>query len=92
LTPVGSVSGVNFSETTHTARDLNLLGKDDFLTLLVTQLENQDPLEPLNNTEFVAQLAQFSSLEQLISIREAVESSANLLSQASQSTAAETEE
>lgn len=39
------------------------LGKDAFLQLLVTQLQNQDPLNPTDNTEFVAQLAQFSSLE-----------------------------
>lgn len=39
------------------------MGKDAFLQLLVTQLQNQDPLNPMENTEFVAQLAQFSSLE-----------------------------
>lgn len=39
------------------------LGKDDFLLLLVTQMKYQDPLEPTNNTEYVAQLAQFSELE-----------------------------
>lgn len=41
----------------------NELGKDEFMKLLVTQMENQNPLEPQDNGEFIAQLAQFSSLE-----------------------------
>lgn len=41
------------------------LGKDTFMKLLVEQLKNQDPLAPTNNEQFVAQLAQFSSLEQM---------------------------
>lgn len=41
------------------------LGKDAFMTLLVTQMQNQDPLNPSSDTEFISQLAQFSSLEQM---------------------------
>ncbi|MDD5307689.1 MAG: flagellar hook assembly protein FlgD [Deltaproteobacteria bacterium] len=46
------------------------LDKTAFLKLLVAQLRNQNPLEPMSNTEFVAQLAQFSSVEQLVSVNE----------------------
>jgi flagellar basal-body rod modification protein FlgD len=49
------------------------LGRDTFLTLLVAQLKNQDPLNPMDSTQYTAQLAQFSSLEQLFSINDNLE-------------------
>ncbi len=48
------------------------VSKDEFLQLLVAQLKNQDPLEPVKNEAFLAQLATFSSLEQLVDIKEGI--------------------
>lgn len=50
----------------------NELGQDAFLRLMITQLENQNPLEPQKNSEFVAQLAQFSSVEGLQNLNSTV--------------------
>ncbi|MCP3983615.1 MAG: hypothetical protein GY723_04460 [bacterium] len=58
------------------------LGQEDFLAMLIAQLENQDPLEPQDGTEFTAQLAQFSSLEQLLGMREAIDELASVQVQA----------
>ena len=46
------------------------VGKDAFMNLLATQLKNQDPLDPAKNGEMVAQLAQFSSLEQMQNVND----------------------
>lgn len=54
-------------------RAKNVMGKDDFMKLLMTQLQNQDPLKPMDHHEFASQLAQFGSLEQLQNIQKAVE-------------------
>ena len=43
---------------------VKMLGQNEFLKLLVTQMQNQDPMKPVSDTEFIAQMAQFSSLEQ----------------------------
>jgi flagellar basal-body rod modification protein FlgD len=51
--------------------------KTQFLRLLVAQLQGQNPLDPKDGTEFVSQLAQFSSLEELINIRTTLETLAN---------------
>ena len=63
------VQDATFYNPTHDGIQRNMgsdsLGKDDFLKLLVTQLQFQDPMEPMQDQEFVAQLAQFSQLEAL---------------------------
>lgn len=61
----GQVQISESSQQTKERKTNDSLGKEDFLLLLVTQMQYQDPLEPTSNTEYVAQLAQFSELEQM---------------------------
>lgn len=77
------------TSTTSTAQSQNkTIGQDAFLKLLVTQLQNQDPTNPADNTEFISQLATFSSLEQLTQIASKVNAISTMLS--TQATAATT--
>ena len=52
-------------------RNTGELGKNDFLQLLITQVQHQDPLDPQSDTDFIAQMAQFSALEQMQNLNNA---------------------
>ncbi|QHW30064.1 flagellar hook capping protein [Paenibacillus rhizovicinus] len=57
-------SASNVQTATNKPADTSM-GKDDFLKILVTQLQNQDPMQPMEDKDFIAQMAQFTSVEQL---------------------------
>jgi len=59
------------------SQESDTLGRDQFLTLLVAQLQHQDPLNPLESQDFTAQMAQFSSLEQLFDVNESLKNIQN---------------
>jgi len=80
----GTIKGMSGSETPKTGMSLSSLQKDDFLRLLLVQLRNQDPLNPVDNTEFVAQLAQFSSLEQMTQMNKNLEMSLEITANSSE--------
>jgi len=65
---LNAISTLTDNGTASSATKSKSLDKDAFLKLLTTQLQNQDPLNPTDSTEFTAQLAQFSSLEQLTNV------------------------
>ena len=77
--PIGQTPASNSDTTTSTLPRTNGLGREAFLQLLVTQLQHQDPMKPQEDGEFIAQLAQFSSLEQLTTVNTKLTSIATAL-------------
>jgi flagellar basal-body rod modification protein FlgD len=80
------IAGINASGQSeiNKASAKQQITRDDFLKLLISQLQNQDPLKPLDNQEFASQLATFNSLEQLIGVNEKLETLQNKLFQSNQ--------
>ncbi len=74
-----AVNTFNKSITVNGRQPSHELGKDDFLKILITQMSNQDPTNPLENTEFIAQMAQFSSLEQMTNMAQSFEKLSTLI-------------
>ena len=65
--PLSTASTTSSASSSASATD-SLANQSTFLQLLVTQLKNQDPTQPMDSTAFLGELAQFSQLEQLVSI------------------------
>lgn len=61
----GKITNMQSATSTSSTKNGSTMSKDDFLQLLVAQMQYQDPLEPTSNTEYVAQYAQFSQVEQM---------------------------
>ncbi|MDY4467037.1 MAG: flagellar hook assembly protein FlgD [Treponema porcinum] len=74
-----AVNNFNKANTVNGRTASQQLGKDDFLKLLITQLSNQDPTNPMEDTQFIAQMAQFSSLEQMTNMNESFSKMASMI-------------
>lgn len=87
-TPTGTSSATAASSASATS---NLANQNTFLQLLVAQLQNQDPLNPEDGTQFVSQLAQLSELQQVISINQGVSNIATAITTPTPTTSASTQ-
>src|SRR4051812_35608151 len=79
-TAPNTTSALTGTSKTAAAADNNVLGKDDFLKLMVAQMKNQDPMNPADDKDNIAQMAQFSSLEQITNLTNATQELANRMS------------
>ncbi|MCG8687662.1 MAG: flagellar hook capping protein [Desulfobacterales bacterium] len=80
-----NISSSYVSHTSQQADAEETLGREEFLTLLVAQLENQDPLNPQEGTDFTAQLAEYSQLEQLMNLNDTMDNVATAYESGTQS-------
>ena len=64
ISPIAATNSIYTPDQTNTRVPQKTLNQDDFLKLLVTQFTNQDPMNPMKDTEYIAQMAQFTTLEQ----------------------------
>lgn len=86
---IGSITNDAISQAkSQDTGDNAFMGKEDFLKLLISQMQHQDPLEPMKNHEFVAQLATFSNVEQLVSVNEGISALGNIQAAAYETSAA----
>jgi flagellar basal-body rod modification protein FlgD len=73
MTDIASTSSTTTTPTSLSRNTGGTLGKDDFLKLFVTQLQHQDPMNPMQDSDFMGQMASFSSLEQITNLAAANE-------------------
>jgi flagellar basal-body rod modification protein FlgD len=69
-TTSGVTNDTSNSQSTTQSTPQKALDRNAFLKLMITELQNQDPLNPMDNTEYISQLAQFSSLEQMQNVND----------------------
>ena len=82
LTNILDKLGINSAKEKFTPKETkDQLGQEDFLKLMTTQLQNQDPFAPVDNADFIAQMAQFSTVTGITSMDETMKSVSQQLSE-----------
>jgi len=75
--PVNPIDATNPTTAAQQSRQQGILGKDDFLKLLIGQMQNQDPLSPSDPTQQMSQMTQFSILEQITNLSQSQQAAAS---------------